>query len=294
MLYWLKLIHHSLLPATVGRGSARMESILKRLWRSSPASLTQAARRRLQFRDRHPGWYVIRSGPAAGAQLLLPHAREGGWQEMAEGTFDLFLFSALQAQRNLRGAVCWDVGAHVGYHSLAFAAQGAEVLAFEPNQANAERLLAHLEKNPTLGAHIRHSPVALSDRDGKMTFVQCTDLNTGSSGSHLAEALPPLGRGLYPSFARIEVPALRMDALIHGGETPPDVIKIDVEGGEYLVLQGGRKLLSDRKPILLIEVHHICLMLEVQRFLQELGYSTRLLDEEHATPSRCFIMASRA
>jgi FkbM family methyltransferase len=271
-----------------------MESILKRLWRSSPASLAHAARRRLQFRDRQPGWYTIRSGPAAGAQLLLPHAREGGWREMMEGTFDLFLYTALKTQRDLKGAVCWDVGAHVGYHSLGFAAQGAEVLAFEPNRANAERLLAHLEKNPTLGAHIRHTPVALSDRDGKMTFVQCTDLNTGSSGSHLAEALPPLGRGLYTSFEQLEVPAMRIDTLIERGERPPEVLKIDVEGGEYLVLQGGRKLLQEKKPILLMEVHHICLMLEVQRFLQTIGYSTRVLDEEHAAPSRCFVMATPA
>ncbi len=213
---------------------------------------------------------------------------------MVEGTFDLFLYTALKAACDLKGAICWDVGAHVGYHSLGFAAQGAEVLAFEPNRANAERLLAHVEKNPMLGAHIRHTAVALSDRDGQMKFVQCTDLNTGSSGSHLAEALPPLGRGVYTSFEQLEVPALRIDTLIERGERPPDVIKIDVEGGEFLVLQGGRKLLQEKKPVLLIEVHHICLMLEVQRLLQTIGYTTSVLDEEHATPSRCFVMATAA
>jgi hypothetical protein len=35
---------------------------------------------------------------------------------------------------------------------------------------------------------------------------------------------------------------------------PPDIIKIDVEGGEVAALEGGAKLLSDRKPIVHCEV----------------------------------------
>jgi hypothetical protein len=88
------------------------------------------------------------------------------------------------------------------------------------------------------------------------------------------------------------VPAARADTLIARGEPAPDVIKIDVEGGELLVLQGARKLLADRRPVLLIEVHHICLMLHIEKLLLELGYSARILDEAHAWPSRCFVFAT--
>jgi hypothetical protein len=88
------------------------------------------------------------------------------------------------------------------------------------------------------------------------------------------------------------VPAVRMDSLIGRGERAPDVIKIDIEGGEFLALQGGRKLLVEKKPLLFIEVHHICLMFELQRLFPQLGYTARILDEQNSSPSRCFIMAS--
>jgi FkbM family methyltransferase len=269
-----------------------MTQVLNRLWRSSPASLAQAIRRRLPHRDGKPGWFKIRGGPGAGAELYLPNAHEGGWLKMVEGTFDDFLYSALQTRGGLQGKVCWDVGAHIGYHSLCFSALGAQVLAFEPNPANAERLRLHLEKNPTLGARVRHVPKALSDCDGRISFVQCTDLATGSSGSHLAAALPPSSQEVYQDFEKTEVAAERADAMIQHGEVPPDIIKIDVEGAEYLVLKGAVDLLSRQKPQLFIEVHHICLMMQIQKLLQGLGYDTRLLDEPEAAPSRCFIMAS--
>jgi len=248
-------------------------------------------KRRARNRNRKLVWYQVEAGPAKGAALYLLNPLEGAWQEMVEGSFDGFLYQALAEKRRLQGACCWDIGAHVGFHSLGFASQGAEVLAFEPNPFNAERLRLHLERNPSLAKHIRHEAVAVSDRDGQMTFLQSPDLDGGSSGSHLADGLPPLERQLYENFQQVTVPVVRMDQLLARGERPPDVVKIDIEGGEYLALQGGLKLLAEKKPLLLMEVHHICLMLHIQRLLQELGYTTQILDETHAAPSRCFVMA---
>ena len=67
---------------------------------------------------------------------------------------------------------------------------------------------------------------------------------------------------------------------------------MDVEGAEALALEGGRRMLAKHKPLLLIEVHHICVMLSLARLLTELGYRLELLDQEHASPSRCFILGS--
>lgn len=211
---------------------------------------------------------------------------------MLAGTYDAFIYEAIAGRRNLRDATCWDVGAHVGYHSLVFAGLGAQVLAFEPNQHNAARLRAHLERNPTLARNIRHLAVAVSDQDGEMAFVQSGDMKGGSSGSHLAAGLPPLAPRVYAASERLMVPTVRMDTLIDRGERAPDVIKIDVEGAELLALQGARRLLVEKKPLLLIEVHHICLMFHLQRMFPQLGYTARILDEQNACPSRCFIMAS--
>jgi FkbM family methyltransferase len=210
---------------------------------------------------------------------------------MLDGSFDTFLYDALKGQCELRGACCWDIGAHVGYHTLCFAAMGAQVLCFEPNRANADRLKLHLEKNPELGARVRPFVAAISDRDGEMTFLQSDNLNDGSMGSHLVEGSPPCEASSYARFQKVTVPTLRLDTLLERGEKSPDLIKLDVEGAEYLALMGGRNLLRTKKALLFIEVHHICLMLEVQQLLLDLGYQLRIVDREHASPSRCFIMA---
>jgi FkbM family methyltransferase len=269
-----------------------VQKIINRLWATSPASLTKAIRRRVNDIRAKPGWFKVQAGPLLGAELLLPSATEGAWKDMVEGTFDAFLYAALEKQRQVHGAICWDVGAHFGYHSLALAALGAEVLAFEPNRANAGRLQANLERNPKIAQRVRHLGIAVSDQDGEMTFVESADLKGSSSGSHLASATPPLEQKHYRSFSNRTVATARIDTLIAKGERTPDILKIDIEGAEYLALKGGRKLLSEKKPLLLLEVHHICLMFHIQRFLLELGYNTTLLDEANAVPSRCFMMAT--
>jgi FkbM family methyltransferase len=157
--------------------------------------------------------------------LCFDSLRQVAWREMVAGTFDAFLHAELQARRKLAGTVCWDVGAHFGYHSLAFAAQGAQVVAFEPNAHNAVRLRGNLARNPNLAARIRLRPEALSDREGTLEFVQSADLDETSSGSHLAAATAPSGEAVYENFERVAVPCARADALIAGGETPPAVMK---------------------------------------------------------------------
>ena len=115
-------------------------------------------------------------------------------------------------------------------------------------------------------------------------------------GGHLERALPPLSQAEYEqaSFKDTMVPTVRIDTLVETrGERPPNIIKIDVEGAEELVLRGGTNLLTKQSPVLLIEVHHICLMFSIQKLLLDWGYQTRILDQEHASPSRCFIMAEK-
>jgi FkbM family methyltransferase len=269
-----------------------MASLFDRAWSSSPASLTRAVQRRVRKLRAAETWHQLAAGPAKGANMLLPVPLEPWGHEMIHGQYDAFLYDAITRRRPLAGARCWDIGANMGYHSLALAAQGAQVLAFEPGSANADRLRLHLERNPELAKRIRVVTLAVADRDGTMRFVESRDLRGSSSGSHLDEALPPVGDHVYASFERNSVRGVRIDTLIEQqGEAAPDIVKIDVEGAEHLVVQGGRRSLARYKPLLLIEVHHICVMLSLSRLLSELNYQVEVLDAEHATPSRCFIAA---
>jgi FkbM family methyltransferase len=264
-------------------------SLTKRLWESSPGSLCRALKRRIDGRKEKSGWFRIQGGPLAGLDFFLPNDR-GAWARMIDGTFDDFIYQELG--KNLSGKTCWDVGAHFGYHSMGFASLGANVLAFEPNSTNAARLKENLDRHPALASRIRHISDALSNEDGETIFVQSNDLRGHSSGSHLA--VTDSSGEVHSGFERLKIKTVRIDTLVARGEKPPDILKIDVEGAEYLVIEGGHDFFFQHNPSIFMEVHHICLMFRVEKFLIEAGYKLKLLDEAGASGSRCFLMATKS
>ena len=269
-----------------------MLTVPQRLWNTSPASLTRAVSRRWARWTMRPRWHRVQAGPLAGAELCFDSLRQTAWREMVAGNFDAFLHEELQARINVTDKVCWDVGAHFGYHSLMLAACGAQVVAFEPNVHNAARLRQNLARNPALAARIRVRNEALSDRAGTLEFVESADLDETSSGSHLAAATTPSDGAGYENFQRVTVPCARVDDLLTAGEKPPAVMKIDVEGAELLTLTGARETLRQHRPLLLIEVHHIHLMFHLRPLLEECGYRLELAEGAPPEPSRCFVVAS--
>lgn len=235
----------------------------------------------------------VRGGPLIGLTLRV-NAAQPAFREMVEGTFDDFLWAA--TPEHLEGGVILDVGAHIGYHSLGFAARypACSVVAFEPNPANQERLHQHLVLNPSLAPRITLHPVALSDVEGTLTFMSSANVeDQTSSGGYLQRGSPPLDAATYQraGFSRSEVPTRRLDDLVHEqGWTAIRMVKLDVEGAEHLVLAGAMETLRRDLPLLLIEVHSVACMLHVLELLHPLGYTTRLLHEDDAF--RCFIAAS--
>ena len=276
------------------------ENFLQKIWRTSPSAAFRAVRQRFGYshgpRRVPPSWVRVQAGALAGRELLLAAELGGSWREMLEGTYDRDLFARLTAAVPLAGATVWDIGAHFGYHTLGFAAlvgSAGKVVAFEPNPFNRERLKLNLERNRDLAKIIEVIPKAVSEQDGEADFVFSADIDSGdSSCSHLGAALPPRPADAYAEFRRETVPTVRIDTLMtqRPGQFPT-VIKIDVEGAEWLVLQGGREFFSRHKPAILMEVHDIRLMLHVGSFLRDHGYKILGVDEAHATPSRCFIVA---
>lgn len=139
-----------------------------------------------------------------------------------------------------RGAL--DIGANRGYYTFWLMRFARHVYAYEPNPANLF-FLQFARGNVTVLPH------ALSDQNGQATFrVMCRrghapDHRTGRLGAAIAAAA---GDGLeFPVQVR------RLD-----DEPMEDVgfIKIDVEGHEMQVLEGGRELIQREHPTLLVEI----------------------------------------
>jgi FkbM family methyltransferase len=147
--------------------------------------------------------------------------------------------------------VVYDVGAHVGYITLALAHhtnRGSKVFAFEPVPGNVE-LLRKLTVLNNLEERVEVFSLALGNKTGEQRFVML-----GSSMMHLLEAaLNGQDTRGCPSFV---VKGATLDSFVFELKNPPpDLIKIDVEGAEAFVLEGASRLLPTFSPSIIMEIH---------------------------------------
>ena len=148
--------------------------------------------------------------------------------------------------------VFWDIGANIGLYSwsCAQARPDFRVVSFEPDAKNLECL----RRTSAAWNLSRHDivPCAVAETVGRTTFF--TDEISRATGS-LEAATATFNATHYGAMPRgVEVETVTIDHLIAQGSVPPVIVKIDVEGAELRVLQGGRRLLTERRPILLLEI----------------------------------------
>jgi FkbM family methyltransferase len=135
-----------------------------------------------------------------------------------------------------------DVGANEGavLESIVRLAPNGRHIAFEP----IPQLHEHLVKRfPTVD--VRRA--ALSDAAGTATFAQVIGA-PAYSGLRERSDLPPNASDVQ----RIEVSTERLDDVLADGPVPR-LIKIDVEGAELSVMQGGVETLQRHRPFVLFE-----------------------------------------
>jgi len=164
--------------------------------------------------------------------------------------------------------VVFDVGANVGYVSLLSArlsGKSGKVFAFEALPANVARLRQNISIN-SLESRITVTHAAVIDNVQPVTFL------THPSGA-MGKALGSAGRDEQYS-GRITVPGLALDTFVYDENNPaPDIIKMDIEGGEGSALAGMPRLLAEKKPILLIELHGEKAARQVWNYLQQHHFS---------------------
>jgi FkbM family methyltransferase len=182
-------------------------------------------------------------GPLRGRWLALP-------EHYHRPSFSLGLFEphVVEAMRHhvRPGAVAYDVGANVGYHTLYLAdlvGPSGKVLAFEPNPSDHARLQWNVQANQARSVRILNQAVAAAS--GTVSFATFE-----VAGIHR------IATGEVPADAKmIQVPAVSLDDFVYAhGNPTPDFIKIDVEGGEDEVLRGAARLLAAARPVIICEV----------------------------------------
>jgi len=76
------------------------------------------------------------------------------------------------------------------------------------------------------------------------------------------------------------VPTVTVDAVVELIGFSPDVLKIDVEGAEFRVLQGAYDTLTKTSPIIFLSVHSSDLRSACLNYLRELGYVFEVLTDD--------------
>ena len=168
--------------------------------------------------------------------------------------------------------ILWDVGALFGLFSLAFTLRdaGRRALAFEPNPSSRTKLEECLQLNPTAKVQVFDCAVGLPD-----TVVE---FERGFHYTAIVESPARLGEEDSGQRETVAIKTVSIDELIERNLAPPDIIKIDVEGHEFDVLLGARKLLLAKKPLLCIELHPDLLALRgtsglaIAEYLEDAGY----------------------
>lgn len=144
-------------------------------------------------------------------------------------------------ERFVDGGTFVDIGAWVGPVSLWAAKQGATVAAVEADAEAFEHLAHNLDPYDATAYHL-----AISDHDGTAQFGQRTGWNDSMS------ALVGVG----DTFDPVEVPCLTVESFFDLHVTGDvQLIKMDIEGGEGLVLPQAEPFLRSLGVPLYVSLH---------------------------------------
>jgi FkbM family methyltransferase len=198
-----------------------------------------------------------------------------------EAGYSEIIISASENKNNV-----FDVGANVGYYAVHFAKKmadrGGHVHAFEPIKNTYERLKENIKLN-NLESFITINNNGLSNENCIADFYQ-----PGYSGS-VASSM----HNLHPeesvkiSQARVET----LDSYCRKKDIRSiDIMKIDVEGAEMLVIQGGMNIIKECCPILFMELLRKWSMAfgyhpnDLLKILYEFGYKCWTQDNAGLVP----------
>jgi len=222
-------------------------AVLHRLEQAIPASARQMLKRLMPSLVGRAHHLALAAAPGDWAQATVADGPLRGRRFTCRLRFEAdYIFGTHEPQvtiwleRHLgAGQVMFDVGAHAGYTALIAAqivGEGGRVVAFEPNSANAALIAENITANPDLSRRVRLEPLAVTDRSGTALF------DGRETTGHVADRGSAVG-------------TVSLDGFVRATGLAPALVKLDIEGGETLALDGMGEMLSIRRPALIVEIH---------------------------------------
>lgn len=241
---------------------------------------------RLRGDDRGMVGVRVLSGPNRGARLRLDLSRfaEPGY---LYGNYDRKILN-IALTLGLSGKTIWDCGTYLGYYSVFFARRAGpqgRVIAFEPDPTNLSRTKENCGLNRLENVEFVHAAIGASL--GEVDF----QLSSVETNSHLPGAYIGASRASYQGdqaiLKTIKVACLSLDeALLVRKVAAPDIVKLDIEGGELMALQHMDHLASVVRPILLLELHNPECDAMAWSFAQRYDYTLFSIDRNRSIAGR--------
>jgi FkbM family methyltransferase len=188
-------------------------------------------------------WVQVRSGPGRGLWLHL-NPRTG--KTYLDGVGEPEVQAALE--QHLRpGMIFYDIGANIGFFSLLAArlvGKEGRVVAFEADPEIAARLCEHVARNEFGWITVEEKAVWSEPRT---VFFARTDPTTS----------PDRGLGHVVAAGGSDTIQVSAESLDDYSWTQPlpDFLKCDVEGAEVEVFRGASRLLKEKRPGIICEMH---------------------------------------
>jgi FkbM family methyltransferase len=187
------------------------------------------------------------------------------------GRLDIELAVLRRIRPNCIRAV--DIGTNIGLYSYGLSRFCNKVESFEPIYQCTEMLRAYAEKRGNITVH----NVGLSNWAGNTTLYIPFVGSTETQNFGLASINDPGGRR-----KALQIVVKRLDDYAFADV---GIIKVDVEGHEFEVLEGAIETISREKPLLLVEIEQRHLkgrtIEEVFGLIQSLGYSGGYYCDDH-------------
>lgn len=160
--------------------------------------------------------------------------------------------------------IVYDIGANVGFYTLLASlcvGPAGRVYSFEPLPENIRDLKKHVAMNRLSNCEVIEA--AVSDVNGYSRF----------------DSSRPRSMGWLSESGNQEVRTLQLDSLVTSNAiSPPNVVKIDVEGAELAVLRGCSQTLAAHGPIIFLATHGSAAHEQCIQFLTTRNYKIQSLN----------------
>ena len=165
-----------------------------------------------------------------------------------------------------------DVGANSGWYSLLYARYNSDldIYSYEPIPKTFELLQRNIELNEL--NNIKIFNYGLSNVNDRITFYYYKEVSGNASARKMTKE--------YENDL-IECDVKKLDDICETFEKPIEFIKCDVEGAEYLVIEGALGVISNDKPIIFLEM--------LRKWAEKYGYHpNEIIDLMEEKEYSCF------